>query len=107
MFFCINIMHCFVKDWLVAVDSLDTTLDHTISERLEYAVPVMMAPPLGDPGHLPPEEGWMVLDHTGHWAPDPSIRLIGHHRRPSDDDLAHVVRGVSSVINDWVYKRNH
>ena len=95
-------MHCFVKDWLVAVDSLDTTLgDHTISERLEYAVPVMMAPPQhpGNPGHLPPEEGWMVLDHTGHWAPDPSIRLIGHHRRPSDDGLAHVVRSVSICLS--------
>ena len=78
------------QDWVIAVDSLDPTGEaHTISERLDYAVPVMLALPLEDSCHLPPEEGWMVLDYTGHWVPDPSIHLLGHHRRPSADGLTH------------------
>ena len=60
-----------------------------MSERLDYAVPVMLALPQDDSCHLPPEEGWMVRDNTGHWTPDPTIRLIGHHRRPSEAGLTH------------------
>ena len=47
---------------------------HSISDLLDYAIPVIMAPSehLEDPDHhLPPESGWMVLDHTGHWTHDP------------------------------------
>ena len=79
--------YCNVQDWVIAVDSLDTTWGaHTISERLDYAIPVMLAL---RQTHLPPEEDWMVRDKTGHWVPDPSIRLIGHHRRPSEEGLTH------------------
>ena len=80
----------FPPDWVIAVDSLDPTGDtHTISERLDYAVPVMLALPLEDSCHLPPEEGWMVLENTGHWVPDPSIRMLGHHRRHYEEGLTH------------------
>ncbi len=62
---------------MIAVDSTSTSTIlevHSISERLDYAIPVMMAPSerLEDPDdNLPPEEGWMVLDPSGHWTPDP------------------------------------
>ena len=39
-----HMSYCNVQDWVIAVDSLDTTWGaHTISERLDYAIPVMLA----------------------------------------------------------------
>ena len=60
---------------MIVVDRLDNIPEvHSNSERLDYAIPVMMAPSeqLEDPdNHLPPEEGWLILDQTGHWTPEP------------------------------------
>ena len=71
-----------VTDWIVSVDSLSTGELHT-AERLHYATPVMLSPSQGNSA-LPPEKGWMFLSDAGHLTPDTFIRLVGHHRRPSD-----------------------
>ena len=53
------------------MDSLDNIPEvHSLSEKLDYAIPLIMAPSehLEDPDDLlPPEEGWLILDQTGHW----------------------------------------
>ena len=77
---------------------------HSLSERLDYVIPVMMAPSehLEDPDdNLPPEEGWMVLDHTGHWTPDPRD-TNGISELPNHQNNWLLFHKISCIIVDLV-----
>ena len=72
---------------------------HSISERLDYAIPVLMAPPnhLEDPAdNLPPESGWMVLGKTGHWAHDSrdTNRISELQNLQNNQLLPHKISGI-------------